>query len=74
MVVDDPEVEPDPDDEVDDESPLPSGSSSVRITLAELCGVSCGSIEAMRAAKAIFSNMARSVLSAVTSGDGYGGQ
>lgn len=73
-VVDDPEVAPDPDDEVDDEVPLPSGASSVLITLAELCGVSCGSIEAMRAAKAIFSNMARSVLSAVTSGDGYGGQ
>ena len=40
VVVDDPELAPDPDDEVDDESPLPSGSSSVRTTLAELCGVS----------------------------------
>jgi hypothetical protein len=71
VVFDDPELEPDPDEELDDALPLvSSGSSSVRTTLAEVCGVSSGSMEAMSAAKAIFSNMTRSVLSVVTSGDG----
>jgi hypothetical protein len=71
VVFDDPVLAPEPDDELDDASPLvASGSSSVRITLAEVCGVSAGSMEAMSAAKAIFSNMTRSVLSVVTSGDG----
>jgi hypothetical protein len=75
VVVDDPELAPESEDESDDESPLAvTGSSTVRITLAEVCGVSWGSMEAIRAAKAIFSSMARSVLSAVTSGDGTDGQ
>jgi hypothetical protein len=66
VVFDDPELVPD-DDVL---SLVASGSSSVRITLAEVWGDSSGSMEAISAAKAIFSNMTRSVLSAVTSGDG----
>jgi hypothetical protein len=72
VVVDDPDEEPDPELELDDESPLTAGSSTVRTTLDTARGGSSISAAAMAAANAIFSNMARSVLSAVTSRDGAG--
>jgi hypothetical protein len=69
VVVDEPEDEPEPDDEFDVAVPLTAGSSTVRTTLATALGGSSISAAAMAAANAIFSNMARSVLSAVTCRD-----
>lgn len=62
LVVDEPDDEPESDEDVELDSPLTAGSSTVRTTAETARGGSSISMAAMAAAKAIFSNMALSVL------------